>query len=475
MKAQIKHFSDAKNSMIQSAVNEHLANDTDYKGQPQGEQQGLNSDHGFLHLLNQVLHSVGNSRKDGGSHENFVQRALDWVKHQVENAELKFAHSDFVEGFAIFEQYLDAKLAGNTALAARKLDELKYSDCDPEWVDSMVQWFRYYLERMGNPEYVAYSSLDDFAYELPPTADGSLRVGLIGDWGTGEPRAVQVLKQLFALKPDLIIHLGDVYYSGTEHEYEVNYHAVIDKVRKESKSVIPVYNLPGNHDYYSGGHAFYQSLKTVNRVAPPGMPIQEASYFALFNEAWHIQAMDTGYFDNNVLNVGRDTTHLKEEEVKWHQNQLDKALAAGRKVVLLSHHQLFSRYLAIADQTYNADLMAPFKHYIEKEKISAWFWGHEHLVALYKPYLGLEKGRCLGHGAVPIFYEGGEPYDAKASVNGVPLPNLPEVALAPETFKNDGTVYYQGFALLELQADKTGKASYYTSEQCAPIYQEQLI
>jgi predicted phosphodiesterase len=337
-----------------------------------------------------------------------------------------------------------------------------------------VQWFTYYLERMKNPEYVAYTSLEDFAYQLPQAATGGLRIGLVGDWGTGEGRAIEVLTQLFALKPDFIIHLGDVYYSGTEHEYEVNYHAVIDQVRKASGAAIPVYNLPGNHDYYSGGHAFYQSLKTVNVGATPGLPIQEASYFALFNDAWHIQGMDTGYYDNDVLKVGRDTTHLVEEEVKWHQHQLDKALAAGRKVILLSHHQLFSRYLAIADQPYNADLLGYFQQYIQPGNICAWFWGHEHLGAVYQPYLGLAKGRCLGHGAVPIFYDGGEPYAEKASVKGIPLPNLPEVVVAPEAFKNDGNVYFQGFALLELQADQTGQASYYTTDQLTPIYQETL-
>ena len=474
MNAQVKHFSEAKNSMIQSAVNEHLADAATYKDQPQGQGQGLNSQLGFVHLLNKVLDSVGNSRQAGEHHESFVQHALDWMKHLVEKAELAFAHSDYATGFAILEQYVEAMLAGNTALAAQKLQALKYSDCDPAWVNSMLSWFTYYIDRMKTPEYVAYASLDDFAYQLPPTATGTLRVGLIGDWGTGEGRAIEALTQLFALKPDFIIHLGDVYYSGTEHEYEVNFQGVIDKARRSSGQHIPVYNMPGNHDYYSGGHAFYQSLKTVNQGATPGMPVQEASYFALFNEAWHLQAMDTGYYDNDVLKVGRDTTHLKAEEVQWHQHQLDKALAAGRKVILLSHHQLFSRYLAIAGQTYNPDLLSYFQSYIQRDAVCAWFWGHEHLAAIYEPYLGLARGRCLGHGAVPIFYDAGTPYDEKASVGGTPLPNLPEVVVPPDTYCNDGTVYFQGFALLELNADQTGQAKYYTTNQATPMYQEEL-
>ncbi len=464
MDAKIKHFSEVKNSMIQSAVNEHLTT--------QAAGQGLNSEHERIHLLNKVLDVAPNQTDK--PHEGFLEHIKNWVKHLVEKGELLFTHSDYAVGFAILEQYVAALLAGNTKLAAQKKEELEFSDCDPKWVDTMVTWFNYYENFMRTPQYVAYKSLDDFAYRLPPTATGTLRVALVGDWGTGEGRAITVLDQMFALKPDLIIHLGDVYYSGTKHEYQVNYENIINQARHNSGLNIPVYNLPGNHDYYSGGHAFYDSLKTVNKGVTPPMPVQEASYFALFNDAWQLQGMDTGYYDNDVLKVALDTTHLKEEEVLWHHHQLDKALAAGRKVILFSHHQLFSRYQAIADQTHNEDLLRDFQTYIGQGNISAWFWGHEHLMAIYAHYLGLDKGRCLGNGAVPIFYNGGAPYAERASVNSVPLPNLPEEQLNPTKFQNNGEVYFQGFALLELHADKTGKAYYYTTDQPTPIYEELL-
>ncbi|WP_022826270.1 metallophosphoesterase family protein [Hymenobacter norwichensis] len=466
MKAQIQHFSEPKNSMIQSAVNERL-NLTK-------NSQGLNSQHPHIHVLNKVLELRQEGSEAGETHESLVQRALNWVKDLVEKVELTVEHSNYTQGFAILEQYVAALLTGDTGLASQKRDELKFSGCDPKWVESMVVWFNSYKVKMDKPQYVAYTSLDDYAYELPPTATGTLRVGIIGDWGTGEHRAVDVLTRLFALKPDLIIHLGDIYYSGTEHEYEVNFHAIINQARQAAGSAVPVYNLPGNHDYYSGGHAFYESLQTINTDATPGTPVQQASYFALYNNAWQIQGMDTGLFDNDVLKVSRDTTHLKEKEVVWHQHQLDKAQSAGRKVILLSHHQLFSRYQAIANRAYNAALLSSFQSYLQNDSICAWFWGHEHIAAIYKPYKGLAKGRCLGHGGVPVLYDAGAPYAEKASVKGVVLPDLPEVLVDPELFKNNGEVYYQGFALLELHADKTGTAHYYTTDQDKPIYEEDL-
>ena len=184
--------------------------------------------------------------------------------------------------------------------------------------------------------------------------------------------------------------------------------------------------------------------------------------------------MDTGFHDNNVLEVNRDTTFLNPSEVTWQQHQLDKAVAAGRKVILLSHHQLFSRYEAIDDKTYNDQLLGNFKSYIDKKQVSAWFWGHEHVAAIYKPTLGLAKGRCIGNSAVPVFFNDGAAYTALKLLKGEPVTNLPDVEYDPSKFTHDDKFYNQGYALLELKDDKTGTASYYTIADSTPYYTEPL-
>ncbi|MDQ2771192.1 MAG: metallophosphoesterase [Bacteroidota bacterium] len=517
----MKHFSESKNSMIQSAVNEYMAQkaapatptaEADaprlfaaapamakvfapaaapaaaptpaLAGQPAAgdapaptQPATPQAAHEQINLLNTVLESASNNRVAEAPHANFFERAVAWVEHKYQQTKQAITHSDAIEAYSILEEYVTALLAGNTELAHEKAVELKgtaYSEADPNWAKSMITWFNTYKVEMKTPRYTAWKSLDDFAYRLPPTTSGTLRVGLIGDWGTGEPSAVKVLTNLFALKPDIIIHLGDIYYSGTRHEYDTKYHAVIEQARQASGQHVPVYNLPGNHDYYSGGEGFYNSLPLVNSTTKPGTPVQEASYFALFNDYWQLQGMDTGFNDNNVLEVNRDTTRLKDEEVTWHQHQLDKAVAAGRKIILLSHHQLFSRYEAIDDDTYNQKLLANFKPYIDKQQISSWFWGHEHVAAIYKPTLGLAKGRCIGNSAVPLFYQTGTAYKVLQSLRGQPVTNLPDVEFDPAQFSHDGTFYAQGFALLELKADKTGTAAYYTTADPKPFYTETL-
>jgi hypothetical protein len=32
-----------------------------------------------------------------------------------------------------------------------------------------------------------------------------------------------------------------------------------------------------------------------------------------------------------------------------------------------------------------------------------WFWGHEHTLEIFDPYMGLKRGRCVGASAVPVF------------------------------------------------------------------------
>jgi 3',5'-cyclic AMP phosphodiesterase CpdA len=53
-----------------------------------------------------------------------------------------------------------------------------------------------------------------------------------------------VLDQLMQLEPDLIVHLGDIYYAGTIDECRTNFLVPIQAAREKYGR-----NIPGNHDY----------------------------------------------------------------------------------------------------------------------------------------------------------------------------------------------------------------------------------
>ena len=73
-------------------------------------------------------------------------------------------------------------------------------------------------------------------------------MALIADWGTGTPEAKALLERVAAHKPDVLIHLGDVYYSGTdERERPVPARIVNEVFGRGADRPMPVFNMTGNH------------------------------------------------------------------------------------------------------------------------------------------------------------------------------------------------------------------------------------
>ncbi len=116
------------------------------------------------------------------------------------------------------------------------------------------RYLEYYLTAHRNPPYVDWSAQTPpdinfgvIQYQLPRNA----RILLIGDWGTYMTDNVSMLREgLRTLKPDAIIHLGDVYYSGTAFECNQNVLQVMDKLSEElGIKRPPFFTIPGNHEY----------------------------------------------------------------------------------------------------------------------------------------------------------------------------------------------------------------------------------
>lgn len=456
MKSKHHNFHDPRYSMLLSGINNFI------KKESNGV-KGMNANHEMVSAMTRVI-----KKRESKAETGFIH----WISQLITKLLLFFKKDQkglLDDCMEILLEYKLLKLAGKNQEADEKKDELKFSQCDPRWVEAVLVWIDTYVIHHEKAAYVKYKQLDDFAYKIP---DKDLKVGLIADWGTGEEEAEAVLDQLFTQKPDLILHLGDIYYSGTEEEYQDNYLDVIERCRIKHNTNTPVYNLPGNHDYYSGGRPFFDFLSKTNQKSD--YPQQEASYFLLGNSSWQLHGMDTGHNDRNVFEVGKDITHLQSKEVTWHHHHLDKGLANDKRMLLFSHHQLFSRFLNIGKRSHNKHLHKHFESYLGK--VSGWFWGHEHLLEIYKPFLGLEKGRCIGYGAVPIIYDEGNPYKATAKYKGSPISPLPDI-IPESVVSNNGDIYANGFVMLDLKMNKEGQASYYSilpDEELKLVYQEAL-
>jgi hypothetical protein len=212
------------------------------------------------------------------------------------------------------------------------------------------------------------------------------RVLLVGDWGTGIPRAAKVSAEMRKVIDDGIrenreqhvVHLGDVYYAGWRREYEERF-LPYWPVKPEEADRIGSYCLNGNHDMYAGGHAYYDYLLKDPLFSKQG----QCSFFCLENRRWKIFGLDTAWDDNG----------LKDPQAEWLRRQIDR----DRATMLLSHHQPFSAFEKTGD-------VIPRKlEPVLSEGIRAWFWGHEHRCVLYRPHMNIQYGRIVGHGGVPVY------------------------------------------------------------------------
>lgn len=227
----------------------------------------------------------------------------------------------------------------------------------------------------------------------PVRIPNNARVALLGDWGTGRYGAVTCAATIERTLPayDVLIHLGDVYYSGTRDEIERNFLARWPRV---PGAVSRACN--SNHEMYSGGFGYYDV--TLPRFEQP------ASYFCLENDHYRILGLDTGYKDGD----------LAGEQAAWAHDLI--LGAGGRRVILLTHHQPFTLFRGDGSFKAIVDRLQPL---FTAGRIFAWYWGHEHRCVIYDRHPTLNMyGRCIGHSGFPYFRDKLDPHPFTANADG---------------------------------------------------------
>ena len=417
----------------------------------------------------------------------------------------------------LYYELVEAYLAGNKRRVKMLRQRLMFSAGDLGWIDAIVEYLDIFYEPGGHRiPYRRWKNLDDFVikgFSLP------CKIALIGDWGTGTSIAKRVLKRAMKHSPDALIHMGDVYYAGTEAQYRQKFRQPIEEYAiTEDGNRIPAYNVPGNHDMYSGGDAYYDELGLINDGFDAEKQ-QRASYFSLLIDdgRWQLLSCDTAYHDHDPFTVNSEVTSVIQHEQDWLQHQVAKASMKGGRTILLSHHQPFSAFEAIGALSHkspldfwkNPKLLDMYRRLLKRGDIAAWFWGHEHRLAIYQDYADITFGRCIGHGAIPILTDD-DPYQVhearwtdlpfallgmirgrwrphtwralvslvKALISGKTR-NPPQLANydngTPIKLEeaSEGIMYRHGYAVLEFTSD-SAIVRYYDDENDEPMYTETL-
>jgi hypothetical protein len=205
----------------------------------------------------------------------------------------------------------------------------------------------------------------------------SARIAVLGDWGTdlyGAPKIARQIKK--DKKPySMLLHLGDVYYTGTNSEEKSRF---LDNWPYRKEAINRALN--SNHEMYSGGDAYFEE-------ALPKFG-QDGSYFAYQNKHWTLVGLDVAYRDHAI----------DDEQVEWLRTIIRGA--GDRRLVLFSHHQLYSHFESQGDKLWNHP---GFGAILKSKRVFAWYWGHEHRCAIFEnrdERFGL-FGRCIGHSGMP--------------------------------------------------------------------------
>ena len=268
---------------------------------------------------------------------------------------------------------------------------------DPEWYLQIAKASLQHFAR-GNHSF----NPEPAEHQISDTA----RLVVVGDWGTGLRRARQVAAfmqeevatALAAGREAHVIHLGDVYYSGLPSEDQRRFLAYWPVTSDQSGAGVTSWSLNGNHDMYSGGYGYFETLLADPRFAAQRSPGgQPTSYFRLTSPSWELIGLDTAW-DPNVLSTGAVAV-LEDPQAGY---VAKVASESARKVVLFSHHQLTSVY---EKHDLSPELTRKLAPVLAGNRVTAWWWGHEHRAMAFKPFGGVQYPRCLGNGGVPVLLD----------------------------------------------------------------------
>lgn len=296
-------------------------------------------------------------------HQNIVDKLREECQGLPQGVMVAVADRD-VSRFQteLARQAQEEEQVGSGALEAKFGTGLRGGDWFG-WLKSILDW----VDREDAHPFLRPT--DSSVKEFPDNG----RIAMAADWGTGLYGAPKIAEQIRKQGPfDLLLHLGDVYYSGTEAEVQER---MLKLWPKDAARVTRALN--SNHEMYSGGFGYFDlEFRAFD---------QRSSYFAFQNEQWLLLFLDTAYVDHDL-----DAT-----QVGWINTVISGA--GRRKIVLFSHQQLFSRL----DQQ-GPKLKKALSHLLGSKLVKAWYWGHEHHAVLYEAHEEYHLlARCLGNGGIP--------------------------------------------------------------------------
>lgn len=303
----------------------------------------------------------------------------------------------------------------------------------------------------------------------------SVRIAILGDWGTGDSTSKEVMEQLKSLKPHYIVHLGDVYYSGTPNK-DSKYGKHYFLPGEESSNLLDQwptqfvgksFTLNSNHEMYSGANGYFD--EALKMGGPFKAQVGQGCFVLKYGD-WHLLGLDSAYM-GSIRNLFMQGTLGSEDgsQVQW----IKSLNLNPKKTIVFTHHNGFADDCASSNPLWmgvrNALGADPY----------AWYWGHVHNGIVYKNPIDIPAttkepalkstcyARCVGHAAIPYG-------------NATTLENKP-IEWRQKNINHTNNQLYNGFAQLELTLDSTGQVDsinekfFDTSPASQPVFMKRIL
>jgi acid phosphatase type 7 len=192
----------------------------------------------------------------------------------------------------------------------------------------------------------------------PEGVDSSFAFAVIGDSGRGRKNQLAVAALLERLKPDLILHTGDVVYpSGEERQYDRRFFVPYGQLLKE----VPIFPVLGNHDLEKGNGAAYLD----NFHLPRNDPRSTGRYYSFEWGNAHFVAL------NSELYYG-DDNGSPEEQKAWLERDLRETRRPWK--IAYFHRPIYSSSKHGSDERIREDL----EPILIRHEVDLVFSGHDH-------------------------------------------------------------------------------------------------
>jgi len=254
---------------------------------------------------------------------------------------------------------------------------------------------------------------------IPPKS-GQIVVGLLADWGAGGELSKATLNCFANTTPDCVIHLGDVYYSGTPYDDEGYDYSSLGEEVNNFLNIWPQawhgtsFTLNSNHEMYCGANGLFNDIL---------LPLDSAFHsqggytvFALKIADWTILGLDSAYnadVSSLFMNGSLDPQQGNLPKNYVSQTQWIRSLGlTAAKTIVLTHHNAFDYNCDPQQQSVYTNFWGQVSESLGGDPY-AWYWGHVHNGIVYTTPVVIPASinsaefetytycRCLGHGSLP--------------------------------------------------------------------------